>query len=596
MSRVGTLVGCLWLFGSLGGVRLANAQISPGPLARPHEALEGTLRCVNCHDVRNKAEMNTLCLKCHEDIAWLVNHRRGYHGRQREQRCAACHPDHAGRDFALVSWPGGDSLRFDHDLTGYALDGRHRKVKCGACHKPALRIGKPARLGPRKRTGPGHSWLGLEQRCSACHADPHHGRFRGTCRECHVTAGWDVIEKGHFNHDRTRFPLKGKHASVRCSDCHDVPGLKGRQPPFAHCTDCHADVHGGTATLAGAVVDCSGCHDERAFKTSTYTVAQHRRARYPLEGKHARVRCRDCHRKNPAGIPVTQVGSSGIWMRPAFRNCVDCHHDDHAGQLVRQPGLRACTACHTVNGWRTTTFTLAAHGKTRFRLEGRHGEVACRACHGPRRQGLAAFPAAARLGSAGVRFRLEELKCTACHVDPHKGRFSARGAHPVPAGCEGCHTARTYHPSTVDVAAHARYKFALEGAHRAVPCVDCHAELKHGTRTSSLVQVRWTGAPLLFTTRTKTCAGCHKTPHGDQFDRRRDKGRCESCHDVDAFRPASRFDHERDAKYPLRGGHANVPCGKCHPTVTRPDRTRWIRYRPVSRRCEDCHLDGVGPL
>jgi hypothetical protein len=283
-------------------------------------------------------------------------------------------------------------------------------------------------------------------------------------------------------------------------------------------------------------------------------------------------------------------------MRPGFAKCRDCHRDDHAGQLAGRPGEDACAGCHTVHGWRSTTYTVSAHATTRFRLDGRHADVACRACHGPARTGLPAFAATPALGRAGVRFRLGELECTSCHVDPHEGRFAARGARPMPGGCGACHSTRSYHPSSVDVAAHARYRFALEGAHRAVACVGCHAELKRGAARSSLVQVRWTGAPLLFRTRTSACEGCHDTPHDEQFARRPDKGRCDSCHDVAAFRPASRFDHERDAKYPLRGGHANVPCGKCHPTVTRPDHTRWIRYRPVSRRCEDCHGDGVRPL
>lgn len=594
MTRVGTLVGSVWLVASLGGVPAASAQISPGLLAQPHEELDGTLRCVSCHGVRGKDQMNSLCLKCHEDVAWLVQRRRGLHGRQPDQRCAGCHPDHAGRDFALISWPGGDSLRFDHELAGYPLDGGHRKVKCAACHKPALRASPAARLGPRKSRGPG--WVGLELRCSSCHADPHRGRFRGLCSDCHVTKAWNVIDTTRFDHSKTRYPLKGKHASVACKDCHDVPGLKGRQPAFATCTACHADSHGGSATLAGAAVDCAACHTERTFETATYTVAQHGRARYPLEGRHQRVACRDCHRMNPGGVLVGRLDSAGVLMRPAFRRCMDCHRDDHGGQLAGTPDKRACDDCHVVGGWRPSTFTAAAHAKTRFELEGRHVDITCEACHGPKRPGLRPFTAGVTLGSAGVRFRLAELECASCHLDPHQGRFADRGAHPVRGGCVACHSARTYRPSTVDLAAHARYGYALEGAHRAVPCQACHAELKHGATKSSLVQVRWTGAPLLFTTRTKTCEGCHETPHDNQFARRKDKGRCESCHDVEAFQPASRFDHERDAKYPLRGGHANVPCGKCHPTVTRPDQTRWIRYRPVSRRCEDCHGDGVGPL
>lgn len=664
MRHAGILLASLCLSAWMGGARPARAQISPGPLARAHEPLEGALRCVSCHGVGGKDQMNALCLQCHKEVAWLVQRRRGFHARQPDRRCASCHPDHAGRDFALIAWPGGDPLRFDHGLAGWALEGRHQRLRCAECHKPAFRIGEAARLSPRKGAEPG--WIGLERRCtachedvhrgtlsrdcltchdqtrwkpapgfdhaktdyplsgkhrevacaschrarpggapvfkpvahrdcSACHRDPHRGRFSGSCSGCHVTTGFKVIDRGHFDHARTRFPLRGRHASVSCSACHDVPGLRGRNPPFATCAGCHADPHAGTATLAGAVVDCSACHDEAGFTVSTYTVARHARAKYPLEGRHRRVACLDCHRKRPAGVPAAQLGSAAILMRPAFGSCRDCHGDDHGGQLAGRADRGACSACHTVAGWRPATFTTAAHARTRFALDARHAEVTCRVCHGPSREGLPAFPAAAALGRAGVRFRLGELECASCHLDPHEGRFAARGERPVAGGCRACHSTRGFRPSTVDVAAHARYAFALDGAHRAVPCVGCHRELAHPALRSSLVSVRWTGAPLSFTVRATSCQGCHDNPHGDQFADRRNKGRCESCHDTNAFRPAARFDHSRDTKFPLRGGHANIACARCHPTVVGPDHARRIRYRPVPTRCEACHGEGGRP-
>jgi hypothetical protein len=410
-----------------------------------------------------------------------------------------------------------------------------------------------------------------------------------------VTTGFRVIDRGNFNHDRTRYPLRGEHVSVSCAKCHDVPGLKGKNPPFATCTACHADPHAGTATLAGAVVDCAACHTVEGFAVAGFTVAQHAKTKYPLEGRHRRVACVSCHVKNPPGIPVTLLGSARIQMRPAFTRCLDCHGDQHGGQLAVRSDKGECKACHTVDGWTPSTFTIAAHATTRFRLEGRHSEIGCDDCHGAKRQGLAAFPRTATLGKGGVLFRLGELECVACHVDPHQGRFAAGGARPVRGGCLGCHDAKTYRPSTIDVAAHNAYGFKLEGAHRAVPCVGCHADLKYRPATSTLIQARWTGAPLLFTTRSQGCVGCHDSPHGDQFASRPGGDNCETCHGLDAFAPATRFDHDRDTKFSLKGGHANVPCARCHATVAGPGNTRIIRYRPVSSRCESCHGDGVRP-
>jgi hypothetical protein len=194
-----------------------------------------------------------------------------------------------------------------------------------------------------------------------------------------------------------------------------------------------------------------------------------------------------------------------------------------------------------------------------------------------------------------VLFRLGELECVACHVDPHQGRFAARGAQPVPGGCRACHDTRAFRPSTIDVAAHDAYAFKLEGAHRAVPCVGCHAELKYQLPASTLIQVRWTGAPLSFTAKAQGCTACHDNAHGDQFATRPGGAACDRCHGLDAFAPTARFDHDRDTKFPLKGGHSNVPCARCHPTVAGPGNTRIIRYRPASARCESCHGNGVRP-
>ena len=43
------LVTCAFCF-----TRVANAQISPGPLARPHEGLSGAANCIKCHEVSTK--------------------------------------------------------------------------------------------------------------------------------------------------------------------------------------------------------------------------------------------------------------------------------------------------------------------------------------------------------------------------------------------------------------------------------------------------------------------------------------------------------------------------------------------------------------
>ncbi|HXI21929.1 MAG TPA: hypothetical protein VNH46_12615, partial [Gemmatimonadales bacterium] len=163
-----------------------------------------------------------------------------------------------------------------------------------------------------------------------------------------------------------------------------------------------------------------------------------------------------------------------------------------------------------------------------------------------------------------------------------------------PAGCAACHDTRRFRPSTVDVAAHQSFGFALEGAHRATPCVACHAEMKApAAPRSSLIAARASIPGLRFEAKT-ACTDCHQTPHGTQFASRKDQGRCDACHGMEAFVPASRFDHNRDAGFTLKGAHQSVPCDRCHPADPTSSSPGRRIYRPVSSKCESCHSGKEG--
>jgi hypothetical protein len=639
-----------------------EAQISPGPLAAAHARLEGSLQCTACHGKGGETAMTAQCLDCHKEVAWLRARRLGLHGREGRDRCAACHPDHAGPDFKLVTWTEGDSTRFDHRRTGWPLDGRHRETACLDCHRSEFRRSPAAALVKARPAG----WVGLDRGCASCHDDAHRGALAADCLECHDTRDWKPtpgfdhartnypltgkhvsvrcdechlsprvvvrrtssgqpvpvyrplryqacsdchtdphagalgvgcarchrtegfarIERSAFDHDRTRYPLRGKHAAVACGRCHDFGATRGKRPPFATCASCHSDPHAGTATLVGRALDCASCHDVGGFRPATLTVTRHRSTRYPLEGKHQAVACSRCHAKNPPGVPRARLGSAGTQMRPAFGRCRDCHADDHATQVA---ATSDCRDCHAVAGWTPSTFGVAAHASTRLPLEGRHADIACADCHGTARKGLPPLPAAATLGRAAVALKLAERECGACHLDPHAGRYSPGGARPRAEGCAACHDARRFRPSTVSVTAHDGYGFRLEGAHRAVPCVACHDDMERPALSASLVGTAPRGARVGLTRGSRACTECHADPHDGQFAARPAKAGCESCHGVDSFRPAPGFDHERDTPFSLRGAHARVECTACH-TVTRLAGGRMIVvYAPLSGRCESCH-------
>jgi hypothetical protein len=659
-ARVAALVAALVL--AAPGPAVLTAQVSPGPLAKAHQSLEGARNCTTCHGGRN-VPMNNLCLDCHREIGWLIARGRGYHATDPAAECASCHPDHAGPDFRMIQWPDGSQDRFDHRRTGWALEDSHGEVKCADCHDRKFRGGEAARLSPRRGAAAG--WVGLERdcvschedvhrkaldqrcevchdvkrwdlasrydhvrsrypltgahdqvsceachkpprtgavlnaagkpipifrplrfaQCSDCHQDPHAGRLGASCDDCHVTRGFRVIGRDQFNHERTRYPLRGKHASVACADCH-APGPAQWKPAFATCSACHKDAHAGRSTLAGKPADCAACHTVNGFAPGTLTVAQHAITRYPLEGKHQSVTCAQCHVR-PPGAAGDSLGSSRVQLRPGFATCRSCHPGDHAGQLATRPDRDACEGCHTVKGWRPSSFTATRHAELKLKLEGRHAEIACAACHGASRPGLKPLPSTANLGRAQVALVLPELECQACHVDPHRGSIAGTAT----AGqCGTCHDLTRFRPSTVDVAGHQRFGFKLEGAHRAVSCEACHTRLKQPALRTTLVASARTVPEIGFAVANASCEGCHQSPHGNQFADR-NGGRCETCHDQAGFRPAARFEHRRDTAFPLEGAHQRVPCASCHPAGRGPDGRSVIRYKPTPTRCESCHLE-----
>lgn len=533
--------------------------------------------------------MDRNCLSCHREIQNRITSKQGLHARIGEKPCASCHPDHAGREFQLIFWGEGGTAAFDHARTGWPLEGKHASVECRTCHAAKFQKAEVVKL-VRKRPASA-SWLGLVAECTACHRDPHRGELGTACAKCHGTGSWkQVADAGTFPHQLTRFPLRGKHATVACASCHDPEKAWGKKPPFDRCDSCHPDAHAGTATLAGARVDCAACHNEQGFSPSTFTAARHRKTMYPLEGKHASVACRSCHpgpkAEKRAAAALASLGRAGVDLHPAHAACRDCHVQAHGGQLASRPDQGACAPCHTVAGWTPSTFAVADHDRLDFPLEGAHRTTACRDCHGPKRPGLPALPGTAVTGPAGVLLALTGTACRDCHADAHQGRYPAGS----PWGdCRTCHATTSFHRSQVDVAVHARFAYPLDGAHRAVPCVLCHRELDHPPAGSTLIASPKGVPSLPFSQGRSRCRDCHENPHGDQFTSGKGAKECESCHDTGTFRPAVRFDHDRDATFPLAGAHERVPCRRCHPSGSDASGRKQVLYKPLAAACRSCH-------
>jgi hypothetical protein len=111
------------------------AQISPGPLARAHQSLNGTGNCTTCHKL-SAGKPTFKCLECHTEIAARLKARAGLHASYglepgSSQGCVRCHSDHNGEDFSIVKW---NPSTFDHKLTGYLLEAKHAGLSCTRCH------------------------------------------------------------------------------------------------------------------------------------------------------------------------------------------------------------------------------------------------------------------------------------------------------------------------------------------------------------------------------------------------------------------------------------------------------------------------------
>jgi RNase P subunit RPR2 len=365
--------------------------------------------------------------------------------------CADCHADPHQKRFGLdcarchtaEGWKNLGLAGFDHSKTRFALTGKHLQVECARCHYPENAAGQRVAAGTE---GARVHYKPLNfAACTDCHNDPHQKRFGLDCTRCHSTAGWPSITAGAFDHDKTRYPLRGRHVQVACEKCHR--DQKTSQPlDFAACTDCHADAHGGQLASRADRGACETCHTVDGYTPARFGAEEHARTRFPLAGAHRAITCLVCHRP-PSGVaggaPDTQAmavnalpGGKAIAVanRPAlatassdfrfhFANlaCAGCHDDRHAGQFAvaapkpapvvaaAQPASSAagtdCARCHLTATWRIADFD---HAKTRFPLEGAHRRTACASCHRPLASG----------DNTVVRYKPLDTACRSCHAEP----------------------------------------------------------------------------------------------------------------------------------------------------------------------------------
>jgi hypothetical protein len=379
--------------------------------------------CEKCHtpknisDVKLKKKKSTFlgleqsCQSCHAD----------YHQKTLGNDCASCHNIDNFRPAPL----------FDHSKTKFSLTGKHKETDCAKCHTKEKKNGKDFQV-----------FKGINfSSCISCHKDVHNGKFGNDCTKCHNTNNFKDINKSSFDHNKTNFPLVGKHTKVECSACHGT-NLTSKLK-HQNCSDCHKDFHKGEFLNTKSKGECSACHNVEGFSPSLFTLEEHQLTKFSLVGKHLALPCINCHLKET------------IWTFDTQGNaCIDCHPNIHKEELKEKYLINNnCALCHSTDGWDIVTFE---HKSTEFELLGKHANQSCAKCH-VNEEGA----------DKKIIFNSVEKKCESCHKDIHAGQFSVEGIN----DCTRCHAFENWKPVYFD---HNKTRFSLTGAHSKLECMGCH--------------------------------------------------------------------------------------------------------------------------
>ncbi len=159
---------------------------------------------------------------------------------------------------------------FDHDTTGFRIDGAHQIVQCGDCHNRGQFSGTPLDCEGCHSVG---------GRVSASPKPSFHMLTTTTCESCHTTYGWLPVRKVDHN-----------EVIGQCASCHNNRVAIGK--PVSHIP---------------TTADCEGCHRTTLFSLATFS--------------HVGISsgCVQCHNNRLAtGKPPDHI--------PAPDTCEDCHN------------------------------------------------------------------------------------------------------------------------------------------------------------------------------------------------------------------------------------------------------------------------------
>ena len=232
------------------------------------------------------------------------------HGNDFNFDCAKCHTSDSWKvDLKNVS--------FEHEITGFNLNGRHGLIDCNECHVSMV-------------------FSEVKKECVDCHADIHNNTVSLSCDDCHGNDDW-IIEDITVVHEQSGFPLLGLHQFLDCSECHNKSVELIFEPLSIECYSCHkqnyANAESPNHIEENFPFECYQCHE---LEAETWIISHDF---FPLEKGHDINQCSICHDDNN--------------YLSASPDCYNCHSENYDNASNPDHKLNSfskdCSECHTID-------------------------------------------------------------------------------------------------------------------------------------------------------------------------------------------------------------------------------------------------------
>lgn len=234
--------------------------------------------------------------------------------------------------------------------------------------------------------------------------------------------------------------------------------------------------------------------------------------------------------------------------------CMDCHKSIQK-DILNIKGFHGknnraassdCKVCHADHKGRGANIVWLDkdrfnHKQTDYPLVGKHKQTECSSCH-----------------PKDKKFRDAPSACIDCHKedDVHKSKLGKK--------CANCHNPKAWTGKQFD---HDKTKFKLRDSHKQVACDLCHVENRYKDTPGK-------------------CVSCHaiKDVHQNRFG-----SKCQDCHSQEKWNK-TKFDHDKDTKYRIKGKHRSVTCHACHSiSNSKQEKKKSIRSCYSCHRLDDVH-------